>query len=143
MSFLVLHLAEKERADCFALIVFLLSCCCKCSVALPHGAVGRSAVCDCGFSICGSLVILTFSIRLLSIVGKLLNGSLYTYDIQNEEKSQPAVMTGKSHNLRFSATRHKMDMTPGGFFSSASVLKQQKRLYKICSINSSLKKPNG
>ena len=54
---------------------------------------------------------------------------MYTYDIQNEEKSQPAVMTGKSHNLRFSATRHKMDMTPGGFFSSASVLKTTGKMF--------------
>ena len=30
------------------LIVFLLSCDCKCSVSLPHGVVGWSAVCDCG-----------------------------------------------------------------------------------------------
>ena len=25
-----------------------MACCCKCSVALPHCAVGWSAVCDCG-----------------------------------------------------------------------------------------------
>ena len=25
-----------------------MSCCCKCPVALPHGAAGRSAVSDCG-----------------------------------------------------------------------------------------------
>ena len=34
------HLDEKERADCFALIGFLVSCDHKCSVAFPHGAVG-------------------------------------------------------------------------------------------------------
>ena len=39
--------AERERAGCFALIVFLMSSDCYCSVALPHGAVG---VCDCGIS---------------------------------------------------------------------------------------------
>ena len=38
------HLDEKGRAGCFAFIVFLMYCCCKCSVALPHGAVGWSAV---------------------------------------------------------------------------------------------------
>ena len=27
-----------------------LSCYCKCSVALPYGAMGWSAVCDCGIS---------------------------------------------------------------------------------------------
>ena len=27
-----------------------MSCDCPCSVALPHGTVGWSAVCDCGIS---------------------------------------------------------------------------------------------
>ena len=39
------HLGGKERAGCFALTVFLVSCNC-----LPRGAVGWSAVCDCGIS---------------------------------------------------------------------------------------------
>ena len=33
------HLDEEENDSCFALIVFLMSCDCKCSVALPHDAV--------------------------------------------------------------------------------------------------------
>ena len=44
------HLDEEERAGYIAFIVFWMSCYCKCSVAQPHGAVGRSAVCDCGIS---------------------------------------------------------------------------------------------
>ena len=48
VSFLVL--GKRERAGCFTLFVFLVSCECYCSVALPHGAVGWSAVCDCGIS---------------------------------------------------------------------------------------------
>ena len=44
------HLDKEERAGCFAFIVFWMSCDCICSVALPHGAVGWSAVCDCGIS---------------------------------------------------------------------------------------------
>ena len=43
-------LDEEEEAGCFAFIVFWVSCYCKCPVALPHGAVGWSAVCDCGIS---------------------------------------------------------------------------------------------
>ena len=31
-------------------IVLQIFCYCKISVALPHGAVGLSAVCDCGIS---------------------------------------------------------------------------------------------
>ena len=34
------YLDEEERANCFILIVFLMSCDCGCSVALPHGVVG-------------------------------------------------------------------------------------------------------
>ena len=44
------HLDEEERTDCFALVLFRMSCYYKCSMALPHGAVGWSAVCDCGIS---------------------------------------------------------------------------------------------
>ena len=35
-------------AGCFAFIILRMSCYCKCSVTLPHGAVGWSLVCDCG-----------------------------------------------------------------------------------------------
>ena len=34
------HHNEEERAGCFAFIVFPMPCNCKCSVALPRGAVG-------------------------------------------------------------------------------------------------------
>ena len=37
-----------ERAGCFALFVFLVSC--ACCVALPYDATGLFAVCDCGIS---------------------------------------------------------------------------------------------
>ena len=47
---LVFHLGGGERAGCFTLIVFLMSCDCQCSMTLPLCAVGRSAVCDCGIS---------------------------------------------------------------------------------------------
>ena len=36
------HIDEEENDSCFALIVFLMSC--ECSAALPHDAVGLSAV---------------------------------------------------------------------------------------------------
>ena len=44
------HLHAEKRASCFAFIVFRVSCYCKCFVAVPHDAVGWSAVCDCGMS---------------------------------------------------------------------------------------------
>ena len=51
VQYLCPHLDGEERAGCFTSVVFLMSCYCECSVpALPHGAVGWSAVCDCGIS---------------------------------------------------------------------------------------------
>ena len=38
------HLDKEENDSCFALIAFLMPCDCQCSVPLPHGAVGLSAV---------------------------------------------------------------------------------------------------
>ena len=42
------HLDGTGRAGCFTLIVFLMSCACKCYVTFANGAIGWSAVCDCG-----------------------------------------------------------------------------------------------
>ena len=48
MSFLICFDGEEERASCFTLYVYLKYFdCCKCSMALPRGVVGRYAVCDC------------------------------------------------------------------------------------------------
>ena len=50
VSFLVLqcdyYLDGEDIAGCFTLFVFLMSC--DFNVALPHGAVSWSSVCDCG-----------------------------------------------------------------------------------------------
>ena len=46
----ILVLQMEKKAGCFAIIVLQVYCHCKCSVALPHGAVGWSAMCDCGIS---------------------------------------------------------------------------------------------
>ena len=40
------HIHGEERAVCFALTDFLVSCDTQCSVSLPCGAMGWSAVCD-------------------------------------------------------------------------------------------------
>ena len=42
------RLWDVSKAGCFNLIVFLVFCDCQCSVTLPSGALGWSAVCDCG-----------------------------------------------------------------------------------------------
>ena len=46
----------KTKRKLVALLLFLqMYCYYKCSVALPHGVVGWSAVCDCGIDIkCGN-----------------------------------------------------------------------------------------
>ena len=42
---------ERElRADCFTLIVSLISFGCLCRVSLPRGAMGWPAECGCGYS---------------------------------------------------------------------------------------------
>ena len=43
-------LKSKRKLVVFAIIVLQMYCYCKCSVALPHGAMGWSAVCDCRIS---------------------------------------------------------------------------------------------
>ena len=58
MQYLVFFLVL--RAGCFTLNVFRLSYGCTFSVTLPHGAVGWSAVCDCGISWSYLLFILSF-----------------------------------------------------------------------------------
>ena len=40
----------RKRACCFAFIASRVSCYCKCSLVLSHGALYWSAVCDCGSS---------------------------------------------------------------------------------------------
>ena len=51
------NLEEDEKAGCSVILVVGMYSCCGFSVALPHGAVGWSAVCDCGIP---SLHSLTF-----------------------------------------------------------------------------------
>ena len=52
VSFLVLQSSRRgrEMASCFAFFVLQMSCYCKRSVTLPHGAMGWPAVYDCGIS---------------------------------------------------------------------------------------------
>ena len=44
------HLEGEGRTGCLILTVFLMSHDSQCSVALPHGGVGWSGVCDFGTS---------------------------------------------------------------------------------------------
>ena len=44
------HLEEEQKAGCFAVIVLQMFFYYNCSVTLPYGAVGLSAVCDCVIS---------------------------------------------------------------------------------------------
>ena len=45
-------------AGCFAFVDLQMYCYYKCSVALPYGVIGWSAVCDCGISLSYSLTFL-------------------------------------------------------------------------------------
>ena len=58
MQYLVsFHLDVEKRAGYFTLIVFLVSCDCWCSVALPHVGMGLSVVCDCCISCSCPLIV--------------------------------------------------------------------------------------
>ena len=47
-SFVIIFTRKRELV---AFIVLRMACYRKCFVSLPHGAVGWSAVCDCGMSL--------------------------------------------------------------------------------------------
>ena len=53
---IILKKKREERAGCFAFIVLRLSCYCKSSLTLPHGAWGWSAICYCCISWLYSLI---------------------------------------------------------------------------------------
>ena len=57
----------EARAGCFALFVFLMSCSCNCSVALPHDSVGWYAVCNCGKSLSYSLDFFSFRTTIVRL----------------------------------------------------------------------------
>ena len=59
----------KRRAGCFAKFVFLVSH--DCFVALPYGAMGLSAVCECGISLSYSLFL------YLSISNDIVSTKIY------------------------------------------------------------------
>ena len=61
MSFLACsHLDGEKRAASFTLVVFLITHYCYCFIAFPHGAMGWSAVHDCGISWSDLLIILVW-----------------------------------------------------------------------------------
>ena len=41
-----LNLGGEERAGCINLTIFLMSCDSQCSMTLPNGFIGQSALCD-------------------------------------------------------------------------------------------------
>ena len=51
------HLDWEERAGCFVITFFLMSCDSQCSVALPYGAVGWSVLCACGIPLSYALLL--------------------------------------------------------------------------------------
>ena len=70
-SSLAIIFAEEERDGCFT-----LCCGCLCGVSLPHGAMGWSAVCDCGISCSCSFTFFIYP--------PLRNGTLQNKDIMRD-----------------------------------------------------------
>ena len=50
LSSFALILMGRDRVGCFAMIVFIMSCDCYCSAALPRGTLGWFAVFDFGIT---------------------------------------------------------------------------------------------
>ena len=73
------HLEEEEKAGCFAIIVLRMYCYYKCSVALPHGAVGWGAVCDCNIPDHTHFLSPLFKLCVLWNLMKKISGELF-YD---------------------------------------------------------------
>ena len=49
-NFAIILRRKIELVDLLLMFLSWMSCYCKCSVTLPHSAVGQSAACDCGIS---------------------------------------------------------------------------------------------
>ena len=81
--FIMHYFKEEEKAGCFAFIVIQMYCYYKCYVALPHGAVGWSAVCDCCITCSYSLTFChsdcLFSQAILLAFWSCLNNSCLKY----------------------------------------------------------------
>ena len=73
----IILMKKKEKAGCFALIINLMSCDCKCSLALHLGAVFWSAVCECGISC--SYALLLFSNEGMELFTLLIMCLLFLY----------------------------------------------------------------
>ena len=62
----------QGEAGCITLIVFLASCNCLSNVALPRGAVGWSAVCECGMALSYSFTFKLFANTIVFLYGPRL-----------------------------------------------------------------------
>ena len=49
-SFAIILKRKRKLVALLLLYYRMMSCYCKCSVNLPHGAMGWTALCDCGIS---------------------------------------------------------------------------------------------
>ena len=61
VSIYTIILIGKQRADCFALTVYLMSYDSRCSVALPLSTLGWSAIFHCGISLSYPFAFLLFT----------------------------------------------------------------------------------
>ena len=68
---------KRERKMVAYLSIYLVSCDCYCSVALLHGAVGRSAVCNCGNSLRRQCIVPITQLRRLKVKAQFLDNGIY------------------------------------------------------------------
>ena len=68
---------EREREMVAYLSIYLVSCDCYYSLALLHGAVGRSAVCNCGNSLRRQCTVPITQLRRLKVKAQFLDNGIY------------------------------------------------------------------
>ena len=93
------HLDGEERAGCFAWFVLLVSR--DCCVALPHGVMGLSAVCDCG-------IFRSYSLHIFNLLFELPALSLKT---QNQLFLTKSLLNG--HSLTIQRLSYILSVTFG------------------------------
>ena len=77
-ALLCVHSSAIILKSIFAIIVLRMYCYCKCSMVLPHGAMGWSAQCDCGIF----LIIFTYFLVGLQYVSVVFSHSLLFFSLK-------------------------------------------------------------
>ena len=91
-----------------------MSCYCKCSLALPHGAMGWSAVCDCGISYSYTC---TLTLPILKTIIKL-----QTFSVRSDHQRHKGSCTGELHCLLLQPRRQPYLTRSREYFNACGMM---------------------